>query len=146
MRETMRALLRGFIAGFGFALGASVAGTLIGYTIGKIGERQLVRIFSALPETSSPSPSSAQPSSEQPASDDRPETCLCRGPKEPHQLYSYGCVGPIQHNPDYVPGTVTMPLAPELVLPDDAPDDDQDDGSDYFRALDRHDKQSDGEA
>lgn len=61
----MKALARGFLAGFGFALGASVAGTLIGYTIGRIGEASVKRLLSSAP-TSSPAPSSSPASSEPP--------------------------------------------------------------------------------
>lgn len=60
----MKALARGFLAGFGFALGASVAGTLIGYTIGRIGEASVKRLLSS-ERTSSPAPSSSPASSEQ---------------------------------------------------------------------------------
>lgn len=63
----MKALMRGFLAGFGFALGASMAGTLIGYTIGKLGEASVKRFFSPEP-TPSPQPSSS-PTSSEPSAD-----------------------------------------------------------------------------
>lgn len=73
----MKALARGFLAGFGFALGASVAGTLIGYTIGRIGEASVKRLLS--PErTSSPAPSSSPASSEPPDTDDELPVYMCR--------------------------------------------------------------------
>jgi hypothetical protein len=134
----VKALLRGFLTGFGFALGASVAGTLIGYTIGRIGEASVKRLLSPEP-TPSPAPSSdeSRPMTMTEAAlyrpDDHtylrkefvghcmyevapgtvcgwdeaahhksnygvPETCLCRGSEDPHQLYSYGCMGPLQPN------------------------------------------------
>jgi len=57
----VKSLARGFLAGFGFALGASVAGTLIGYTIGKLGEGALKRFYS--PDSSEPDSSLVSPSS-----------------------------------------------------------------------------------
>lgn len=73
----MRAVLRGFLAGFGFALGASVAGTLIGYTIGKLGEKQFQHLFSGQPDNSYPPSSSSPESSAPPASD------TTNGPSDP---------------------------------------------------------------
>src|ERR1700748_1885033 len=72
----MKSLLRGFLAGFGFALGASAAGTLIGYGIGKLGDRRLGKLFSAPSGTSSPHSSSSPVSS--PPTDDLHGSDHCR--------------------------------------------------------------------